>query len=93
MVCPWEVEAQETVVRVKGRLKGSLRYWKEVLEAPPPILDIIENGYVLPLKSEPTQFRRRNQVSTHANKASVSQSIEELLAARCVTEVLSVPHT
>ena len=95
IICPWEVETpepQETPLVVKGRLKEHLSYWREELQAPPPILDIIEHGYVLPLKSEPTPFARKNQASADTNGAFVGQSVSELLASGCIQEVASAPH-
>ncbi len=92
VVCPWEVEAQDTVTQVKGRLKGKLSYWRDELKAPQLILDIIEHGYILPLKSEPTPFARINQASAIANKALVTQSVDELLVAGCIREVTAAPR-
>ena len=48
---------------VKGRLQEHLSFWKEELQAPSFVLHTIESGCVLPLKSEPTPFSRRNQQS------------------------------
>ena len=45
---------------VHGRLKGCLAFWKG-LDAPPWILDTIENGYLLPFYNEPVPYSRPNQ--------------------------------
>ena len=45
----WEAEGSTPVQisDVQGRLKQKLPFWKEVLQAPPPVLDCIEHGYCL----------------------------------------------
>ena len=35
-------------ILVKGRLKANLAFWRDVLQAPPAVLNVIESGYVLP---------------------------------------------
>ena len=50
----------DTCVVVKGRLKESISFWKHEIKAPASIINIIESGYVLPLKSEPTPFTNPN---------------------------------
>ena len=93
-VCIWEVEMEDvcTPVEVKGRLKRSVSFWREELKASEFILDTIEHGYILPLKSEPSPFVGKNQLSTVANRAFVEKSIKELLVAQCVRQVTSIPH-
>ena len=47
----WEVEANsppDQITDVQGRLKKKILFWKEVLHAPPPIIDCITNGYRRP---------------------------------------------
>ena len=93
-VCTWEVEMLDVAVttRVKGRLKERLSYWKDELDASAFVLDVIEHGYVLPLKSEPTPFVDENQASVLANKEFVEESVKELLMAGCVKQAEFVPH-
>ena len=93
-VCIWELGMEDvcTPAEVKGRLKRSVSFWREELKASEFILNTIEHGYVLPLKSEPSPFVGKNQVSTIANKAFVEKSIKELLVAQCVRQVASIPH-
>ena len=90
----WEVEDGELSfpATIKGRLREHSCFWKEELHASPVVLSIIDSGYVLPLKSEPTPFYRRNQASAFKNFKFVQQSIEELLASGCVMEVPDAPH-
>ena len=51
----WEVEYDTNIqtTKVKGRLKNNVAYWQDSLQAPAPVLDWIQNGYKLPLFSEP----------------------------------------
>ena len=91
--CQWEIEEPGVAAPlvVKGRLKEKLGFWREELQPAPSVLDIIENGYVLPLKSEPTPFVGKNQVSTVNNQAFVDGSVSELLASGCICETASLP--
>ena len=54
----WEAEGSTPVqiTDVQGRLKQKLLFWKEVLQAPPLVLDYIEHGYSLLLKYIPPPF-------------------------------------
>ena len=66
----WEVEAlasDSICVSVQGRLKEQAQFWKDVLRAPKSVLSVIESGYVLPLKSEPTPIVQGNQQSAVSN--------------------------
>ena len=88
----WEVEDEELPTSVKGRLRNHIDFWREELQAPAYVLSIIESGYVLPLKSEPTHFVKKNQVSAIKHSKFVQHSIKELLATKCIKEVPEVPH-
>ena len=77
---------------VKGRLQRDLSFWREELQASPFILQTIESGYVLLLKSEPTPFSRKNQNSALQNYKFVKESIADLLATGCVEVVAEPPH-
>ena len=93
--CQGEVEvAPEFSVPtvVKGRLKERLGFWKNELQAPASIINIIEQGYLLPLKSEPFPKVSKNQASALANTEFIDQSVSELLEAGCMRVVDSAPH-
>ena len=52
----WEVEVDSPstqITEVQGQLRKNLSFWREVLHAPNPVLECIENGYHLPLKFLP----------------------------------------
>ena len=93
----WELENQDpqsqpVPITVKGRLRESIQFWEEQLQAPDAVLNTIKSGYVLPLKSEPTPFRGNNHASAYANFGFVQQSVEELVASLCVLEVSDPPY-
>ena len=58
----WELEQNsEQIVDVQGRLKGSIEFWRTVLNASNPVIECIEEGYKLPLLSLPPPFIAKNQ--------------------------------
>jgi hypothetical protein len=69
-----------------------LPFWKDEIKAPQAILDVITNGYVLPLKSEPTNYSGRNLPSAISHAEFVQESILDLLATGCVVQVIAPPH-
>ena len=79
-------------VMVKGRLRKCLPFWKEEVKAGATILSVIEHGYVLPLKSEPTTYRCSNHPTAIRNAEFVLASVSDLLTTGCVVEVQEAPH-
>ena len=100
--CCWEIEAAEQLesgelnpaspILVKGRLKLHIQFWKGELGAPAWVLSTIKEGYVLPLKSEPTPNSRQNQASAMLNQEFVQQCVADLLMGGCIKEVSDVPY-
>lgn len=91
----WEVEAmsasESCYMSVQGKLKKKVKFWREVLKAPESVLSIIDSGYVLPLKSEPTPIVQGNQQSAFNNADFVRECLIELINNRCVRQVGHVP--
>ena len=90
----WETEAVEQgtqVTCVKGRLKEGLQFWREEIVAPASVLDTIEQGYVLPLMSQPTPYSRQNHTSAGLHAEFVQQSVADLLVGGCIKEMPSEP--
>ena len=54
----WEIELSPPSCSIKGRLRKHLIFWRAELNASSTVLNTIESGYVLPLKSEPTEYHR-----------------------------------
>ena len=90
----WEVESNEAVqiTDVQGRLRLKLAFWQDVLQAPPPILDCIENGYRLPLKFIPPPHCQSNHKSTVVHHSFVADAVENLVKNRCALRVSGRPH-
>ena len=74
-----------------GRLKQSLHKWEQI-GASSYILNVIENGYTLPLKTEPQKVCLRNNKSARENANFVSEEINNLLQKGVVSECESQPH-
>ena len=89
----WELSVGELnkPISVKGRLKANLAFWRDVLQAPPAVLKVIESGYVLPLMSEPVPFSGNNHMSAVQNVQFVNESVQQLLCSGCVSEVQTAP--
>ena len=79
-------------VVLKRRLKEHVSFWKDTIRAPATIVDTIESGYVLPLKSEPTSYVCTNHQTANRNCSFVEKSISELCAMGGVVKVSDMPH-
>ena len=91
----WEVEVSDTepqVADVQGRLKQNLSFWREVLKAPPWVIDCIENGYCLPLKYLPPPYSQSNHRSTELHHTFVDEAVQNLVSNRCVVRVHEKPY-
>ena len=77
---------------VQGRLQENIDFWREVLQAPSPIIDFIAEGYKLPLLSVPLQFARPNHRSAFESASFVTNSLEELTTNCCIRQIRSQPH-
>ena len=94
-ICPntgkSEQDTPQQVLDVQGRLKQCLPFWREVLQAPPPVLEWVEYGYRLPLKHDPPPYCRQNHSSTEVHKTFVEEAVHDLLENRCVRRVDQKP--
>ena len=89
----WELEqGGGQIQNVQGRLKGSLAFWQDVLEAPGPIVECIGSGYKLPLLTLPPPFSKPNHRSALINVDFVEGSIKKLLENHCIHKVTMRPH-
>ena len=79
-------------VGVKGRLRQCLPFWREVINASPTVLSVIEHGYVLPLLAEPTPRICRSHHSAYADAEFVRDTVTELLDSGCIVQVEATPH-
>ena len=71
---------------MKGRIKESLSFWRNTLQASDFVLSIIENGYRLPFSNYPSRCFLRNNLSALKHKQFVADAISELLSHSCIIE-------
>ena len=88
--CSSNVEGQ--ILDVQGKLKAASQFWVDVLHASSPVLDWIQQGYKLPLVSQPPPFSQPNHKSATDDLQYVNQTVEELLELRCIKEVDRQPY-
>jgi hypothetical protein len=89
-----KVKLEKTEIKnspfVKGTLKKNLNWWK--LHAPKYIVDVVENGYVIPLYEWPLKSSARNNKSALDNAGFVDTSIESLLRSGVIKQCAAEPH-
>lgn len=71
---------------VKSRLKSSLNFWVETLDASDFVLDMIRRGYRLPFAEYPSQCFLKNNRSALQHPGFVAEAIIELLSNGCIVE-------
>ena len=71
---------------VKGRLKSSLNFWVDTLDASDFVLDMIRRGYRLPFAEYPSKCFLKNNRSALQHPDFVTEAIIELLSNGCVVE-------
>ena len=74
-----------------GRLKQNISKWKEASENA-YILDVVEKGYKLPLKSVPAKIILKYNKSARDNELFVTQEINSLLEKGVISACNYVPH-
>ena len=74
----YEYEQGQKNILVKGRLKKHLSFWRNI-GASAFILDVIENGYKIPLFSNPCRSFCKNNRSALNESIFVSEAIQDLL--------------
>ena len=75
----WELEeSSQQILDVQGKLHAKVKFWKEVLQAPSPIIECIIEGYKLPLLSLPLQFVSPNQKSALENADFVGKILRRI---------------
>jgi len=77
---------------VKGKLKESIEFWTQEIQANDDIISVIKNGFVLPFIAKPPFFIMKNNRSALENAAFVETAINDLLVKNCAYEVPFVPH-
>ena len=73
----YEYEQGQADIIVKDRLRKHIQFWHEI-GTDPFILDIIENGYVIPFHSTPNSMFSKNNKSALQNEEFVLEAIKDL---------------
>ena len=77
-------------VPLAWRVWSSKDFWRR-LECPEYVLDIVENGYRLPLVKQPSHVWRRNSAVCAQHEQFIDAQLEKLLLGGCVVEVRERP--
>jgi hypothetical protein len=75
---------------VKSTLRANLHWWKK--HAPTYIVDIVENGYIMPLSEYPPKSSAKNNKSSLDNVGFVDKTISSLLASGVIVASELEPH-
>ena len=84
----YEFKSNDVTVSVRGSLRKSLQFWKDI-DAPRFIIDTIEFGYKLPLLQIRPPFVAKNYKSAIQEAAFVESAISQLLSLECISEVFA----
>ena len=87
----WEISKGDgEEVRVKGRLRENIEYWKDI-GCNDAIMDVIREGYRIPFIDNPPGVVLRNNRSALEHKEFVTEAIKELLETGRIEEVENPP--
>lgn len=86
----FEYEQGDKPIRVRGRLKTHLQFWKDI-STRPSLLWILEHGYNLPLFQVPPQAHFRNNQSAKVQSDFVTSAITDLLVIGSIKIVSTKP--
>ena len=84
-------QSSEVSISPVGRLKENIGQWRSI-GTNRYILDVIENGYKIPLFTTPKPVELRNNRSALENGEFVDQEIEKLLNKSCIEMFTSQPR-
>ena len=87
----YEYEQGQKNILVKGRLKKHLSFWRNI-GANAFILDVIENGYKIPLFSNPCRSFCKNNRSALNESIFVSEAIQDLLDRALIKKCTNPPY-
>ena len=85
-----EFESGGKVCIVKGSLKNHLQFWHK-MGANVSVIDVLENGYKIPLITLPKAAKFTNNHSALNNANFVTQAVEKLLNTGRIKEVKNPP--
>ena len=77
---------------LKSHLKQNIKFWSETLKANKAIVNVLKEGYKLPLYTVPKPAHFNNNKSAITHSDFVSEEIQDLLKTNRITEVNELPH-
>ena len=86
-----EYERDGTDISVVGSLRAHRSYWTK-FQTPPHILNIVNNGYTIPLTKLPPRRWLPNNKTSREEPQFVQREIDDLITKGAVVEVDSPPH-
>ena len=75
-----------------GQIKECFGFWLDTLEAPPTVLDWVQNRYKLPLMYAPFAYMQLNHESANREHHFVTEDIEELVSYCSIQVVATQLH-
>ena len=88
----FEFEKGNNYPSVKGRLKKNLIFWQETLSGNSAILEIIDNGYMIPFFKTPKYSLFPNNQSALKSKDFAEESISKLLKCGSIIQAEKPPE-
>ena len=73
-------------------LNKKLSFLRETLQAPPWVIDCIENGYCLPIKYLPPPYSHCNHRSAELHHTFADEAVRSLVLNRCAVRVREKPY-
>ena len=85
------VPPENEQISKKFALKRNFLFWKNYLKASSFVLNVLNNGYIIPFHYPPTKFCAKNNASALRNKQFVTDEIEKLSNKGFVAEKFREP--
>ena len=70
----------------------AIQFWKDELHAGDWVIELLENGYSMPLLGIPPKYEERNNCSARQQKVFVRETVLKMAKAGIVRLVDSKPH-
>lgn len=72
--------------------RQSINFWKKELKAGEWVMDLLENGYAMPLEGVPPKYEERNNCSARQHKVFVRETVLKMAQEGIVQLVKEKPH-
>ena len=87
----YEYQSGKANIYIKGRLKSSINFWQNIAVSD-FILNVIKDGYKIPLLHQPQGIVLYNNKSAFDNNVFFDQAIIDLLRGGLIKEMSNRPH-